>query len=76
MYRHRTGEETPARSKRLATRATIITGIAVAIFSVVFLRLWYLQVLSGDDYRDLANDNRVREVRVQTCPGPGPSASR
>ncbi len=69
MYRHRTGEETPARSKRLATRATIIAGIAVAIFSVVFLRLWYLQVLSGDDYRDLANDNRVREVRVQAPRG-------
>ena len=48
---------------------TVITGIAVAIFSVVFLRLWYLQVLSGDDYRDLANDNRVREVRVQAPRG-------
>ena len=69
MYRHRSGEETPARSRRLSTRVTVITGIAVAIFSVVFLRLWYLQVLSGDDYRDLANDNRVREVRVQAPRG-------
>ena len=49
--------------------STILTGIAMAIFSVVFLRLWYLQVLSGDDYRDLANDNRVREVRVQAPRG-------
>ena len=69
MYRHRSGEETPASSSRLSTRAMVITGIAVAIFSVVFLRLWYLQVLSGDEYRDLANDNRVREVRVQAPRG-------
>jgi penicillin-binding protein 2 len=48
---------------------TIVTGIAIAIFSVIFLRLWYLQVLSGDDYRDQANDNRVREVRVQAPRG-------
>ncbi len=69
MYRHRSGEETPARSSRLSTRVTVITGIAIAIFSVIGLRLWYLQVLSGDEYRDLANDNRVREVRVQAPRG-------
>jgi penicillin-binding protein 2 len=69
VYRHRSGEETPARSARLSRRVTIVTGIAIAIFSVVFLRLWYLQVLSGDDYREQANDNRVREVRVQAPRG-------
>lgn len=69
MYRHRSGEETPARSSRLSVRVTVITGVALAIFSVVFLRLWYLQVLSGEDYRDLANDNRVREVRVKAPRG-------
>jgi penicillin-binding protein 2 len=69
MYRHRSGEETPARSTRLSTRVTVITGIAVAIFAVIGLRLWYLQVLSGDDYRNQANDNRVREVRVQAPRG-------
>ena len=36
---------------------------------MIFLRLWYLQVLSGDNYRDQANDNRVREVRVQAPRG-------
>ncbi len=69
MYRHRSGEETPARSSKLAVRVTVITGVALAIFSVIFLRLWYLQVLSGDEYRSLANDNRVREVRVQAPRG-------
>lgn len=69
MYRHRSGEETPARSARLSRRVAIVTGIAVAIFSVIFLRLWYLQVLSGDEYRSLANDNRVRETREQAPRG-------
>ncbi len=69
MYRHRSGEETPARSAMLSRRVAVVTGIAVAIFSVIFLRLWYLQVLSGDTYRELANDNRVREVRVQAPRG-------
>lgn len=69
MYRHRSGEETPARSNKLSVRVTVITGVALAIFSVIFLRLWFLQVLSGEEYRDLANDNRVREVRVQAPRG-------
>jgi penicillin-binding protein 2 len=50
-------------------RISILTGLAIAIFSVLFLRLWYVQVLSGDKYRTQANDNRIREVRVQAPRG-------
>ncbi|MDP9187844.1 MAG: penicillin-binding protein 2 [Actinomycetota bacterium] len=67
MYRHRPDE--PPRTSALSRRATVLTGIAVAVFAVVFLRLWYLQVLSGDDFREQANDNRVREERVQAPRG-------
>jgi len=69
MYLRRGEEQPPRKGSPLALRATILGGIAIAIFSVVFLRLWYLEVLSGDKYRDLANDNRVREVRVQAPRG-------
>lgn len=69
MYRHRSGEETPARSAMLSRRVAVVTGIAVAIFSVIFLRLWYLQVLSGDTYRELANDNRVRGAGAGSARG-------
>jgi penicillin-binding protein 2 len=31
---------------------------------VIFLRLWYLQVLSGDHYVAQANNNRVREIKI------------
>ncbi|CAN5532736.1 penicillin-binding protein 2 [soil metagenome] len=67
MYRHRPDE--PPRTAALSRRATVLAGIAVAVFAVVFLRLWFLQVLSGDDFRQQANDNRVREVRVQAPRG-------
>ena len=39
------------------------------MFAIVFFRLWYLQVLSGDHYLAEANDNRVREVKVEAPRG-------
>jgi penicillin-binding protein 2 len=69
MYRHRPEDEPPRGTSSLAVRVAILTALAIAIFSVIFLRLWYLEVLSGDKYLDLANDNRVREIRVQAPRG-------
>jgi penicillin-binding protein 2 len=69
MYRRTPESEPERRTSPLALRISIITGLAIAIFSVLFLRLWYVQVLSGDKYRQEANDNRIREVRVQAPRG-------
>jgi penicillin-binding protein 2 len=69
MYRRTPESEPERRTSPLALRVSILTGIAIAIFSVLFLRLWYVQVLSGDKYRDAANDNRIREIRVQAPRG-------
>ena len=49
---------------QLALRVAILGGIALALFAVVFLRLWYLQVLTGDSFRQQALNNRVRHVPV------------
>jgi cell division protein FtsI/penicillin-binding protein 2 len=66
----RTPESEPERrTSPLALRISILTAIAIAIFSVLFLRLWYVQILSGDKYRTQANDNRIRQVRVQAPRG-------
>src|SRR3712207_4671401 len=54
---------------QLALRVAILGVIAFALFGIVFFRLWYLQVLSGDEYLQQARDNRVREVRVQAPRG-------
>jgi penicillin-binding protein 2 len=69
MYRRTPESEPERRTSPLALRVSILTGIAIAIFSVLFLRLWYVQILSGDKYRDAANDNRIREIRVQAPRG-------
>jgi penicillin-binding protein 2 len=39
-------------------------GIAIALFAVLFFRLWNLQVLSGDEYLAEAKNNRTREFKV------------
>jgi penicillin-binding protein 2 len=69
MYLRTPESEPERRTSPLALRISILTGIAIAIFSVLFLRLWYVQILSGDKYRTQANDNRIREIRVQAPRG-------
>ena len=59
----------PTLTPQLALRVAIIGGIALVAFAVVFFRLWYLQVLSGDKYQAEANDNQVREIKVQAPRG-------
>jgi penicillin-binding protein 2 len=49
---------------RLALRIAIFGGVAVVLFVVLFLRLWFLQVINGSEYLAEANSNRTREFRV------------
>src|SRR5918998_1967477 len=59
----------PALTPQLAMRVAIIGGFALVCFAVIFFRLWYLQVLSGDKYKNAANENRVRNIKVQAPRG-------
>jgi penicillin-binding protein 2 len=54
----------PPITPQLALRVAILGGIALTIFAVIFLRLWFLQILSGDKYLAQANDNRVRDITI------------
>jgi penicillin-binding protein 2 len=69
MYLRRDEAEPERRSSPLAIRVSILTALAIAIFSVLFLRLWYVQILSGERYRSDANNNRIRVIRVQAPRG-------
>ena len=60
----RSDERPPQMSSGFALRVAIMGGVALVLFAVIFFRLWYLQVLSGDRYLAEANDNRTREVRI------------
>src|SRR5436190_1149924 len=51
-------------SPQLALRVAILGGLAMAMFAVIFFRLWYLQVLSGEKYVQQANANRARDLPI------------
>jgi penicillin-binding protein 2 len=69
MIEPATDTRRPPITPQLALRVAVLGGLAFVLFAVVFFRLWYLQVLSGDQYLQQARDNRVREVRVQAPRG-------
>lgn len=56
-------------SPQLAMRVALLGGFALAIFAIIFFRLWFLQVLSGDQYLAEASSNRVRDVTIQAPRG-------
>src|SRR5919199_714517 len=62
-------ERRPAITPQLAVRVAILGGFAFVLFAIVFFRLWFLQVLTGEEYVSQARDNRVRKVRIEAPRG-------
>ncbi|MEX2447564.1 MAG: penicillin-binding protein 2 [Solirubrobacterales bacterium] len=60
----RSDDRGPAMNNRLALRIAVFGGVALALFAVLFFRLWLLQVVNGEEYLAEANNNRTREYRV------------
>jgi penicillin-binding protein 2 len=56
-------------SNRPGLRIALFGAVALALFGVLFLRLWFLQVLNGSEYLAEANNNRTRELRVSAPRG-------
>jgi penicillin-binding protein 2 len=52
------------QGSRLSLRVAVLGGLAVALFGILFFRLWNLQVLSGDKYLAEAKNNRTRSFKV------------
>ena len=55
--------------KQLQTRIRIAYFIAAFIFGLLFLRLWFLQIVEGGDYRRLSENNRIRTQLVKAPRG-------
>ena len=53
----------------LAFRVGILGVVALAVFAVLFFRLWSLQVLSGDTYLAAAQGNQLRTIRIEAPRG-------
>lgn len=65
----RVEERLPAITPQLAWRVAVLGGVSFALFGIVFFRLWFLQVLSGQDYVSQARENRVRKVSIEAPRG-------
>ena len=63
--------EEPYRfTPKLALRVGLLGMVALAIFATLFLRLWSLQVLNGQQLLRAAQNNQRRDIRVQAPRGP------
>jgi penicillin-binding protein 2 len=57
-------EEPYRLTPRLALRVGLLGIVAIAVFATLFLRLWSLQILNGEQLLRAAQNNQRREVRV------------
>jgi penicillin-binding protein 2 len=63
-------EEPYRLTPKLALRIGMLGMLAVAVFAVLFLRLWSLQVLNGEKLLRAAQNNQRREVPIPAPRGP------
>jgi penicillin-binding protein 2 len=56
--------EDRARPNRMALRIAVVGGVGVALFAVLFFRLWSLQILEGADNLAEAKNNRTRSTTI------------
>lgn len=50
-------------------RTVLLSFVVGAIFFLLLLRLWHLQILSAEDYRSKSEDNRLRFVPIAASRG-------
>jgi penicillin-binding protein 2 len=60
----------PPLTPQLALRVAVLGTCALAMFAIIFFRLWFLQVLSGPQYLAQASTNRVRNIQLAAPRGP------
>jgi penicillin-binding protein 2 len=51
-------------SSQLSVRIALLGGFALVMFGIIFFRLWYLQILTGEQYVQQAVQNTQREVPI------------
>ena len=62
-------DKRPPTTPQLSLRVAALGFVALALFAIIFFRLWYLQVLAGDQYLAEANENRARVEFIQAPRG-------
>jgi penicillin-binding protein 2 len=65
LERVRTPEpRTPPGTSQLGLRVAVLGGVALVMFGIIFFRLWYLQILTGEQYVQQAAANTLRELPI------------
>ena len=54
----------PPMTPQLALRVTVVGTFALAMFGIIFFRLWFLQVLNTQAYTKQSQQNKVRPIYV------------
>jgi penicillin-binding protein 2 len=62
-------KRTDAAQESLQRRVAILGLILLVGFIVLFSRLWFMQIVSGNDYRKKAEGNRIREISIEAPRG-------
>lgn len=65
----RGGGWAPALTPRIAVRIAVLGGVAAVLLGILILRLWFLQVIAGEDYAAKAEGNRLRTVEIEAPRG-------
>ena len=63
------GEHFVREMMGLKHRILLLSFVVGFIFFLLLLRLWHLQILSGDDYRSMSENNRLRFLPVAASRG-------
>ena len=59
----------PQLTPRTAVRIAILGAIVMSLLGLLLVRLWFLQVISGEDYAAAAESNRLRTVITEAPRG-------
>ena len=54
---------------RLRRRFIVVSAVAAGIFGILLLRLWHLQIVNDDRYRELSDRNRTRFIHIDAPRG-------
>jgi len=59
----------PSSESSSVLRLTLLAVMVITLFAALFARLWFLQVMAGDRYVELADSNRLRTVITEAPRG-------
>ncbi|MDD5447771.1 MAG: penicillin-binding protein 2 [Actinomycetota bacterium] len=67
--RETTYSKPDAEHERIKRRMKILGIIAIVAFGILVTRLWFMQIVSGEEYRKKAESNRIRQVSLEAARG-------